>query len=490
MSIHRARILIVDDEIVVRTLIAETARAMGHEVFLASSLEEGRACAQERPDTDVVFLDVHLPDGNGLDAIADFCAQRQAPEIVIVTSHGTAEGAEIALRHGVWEYVQKPLKVHDVTATLTRALSYRAGKLASASRPLNRSAIVGASPNLLRTFEQVSQAAQSDVNVLIHGETGTGKELFARAVHQNSPRAHGPFVTLDCASLVDSLVESQLFGHTRGAFTGAERTHEGVLQQAHGGTLFLDELGDLPLTAQGRFLRALELRTFRPVGGTKDMRSDFRLVAASNKELHDMVRLGLFRSDLLYRLRGLTLSLPPLRERQEDIIPLCNYMMQSYCQQKGLCPKEMAEDYITTMQQYPWPGNVRELKHAVECSCAAADTEPVLYARQLPVELRIYIAKKTHTTAPYEYTNTVGHSYLSHEQEHSTQENEYGVSTQAFANLAKADAMPSLRKYKSMAERHYVEHLLSKTSGDIRQAATLAGVSRGHFYELVKKHEL
>lgn len=178
MSIHRARILIVDDEIVVRTLIAETARAMGHEVFLASSLEEGRACAQERPDTDVVFLDVHLPDGNGLDAIADFCAQRQAPEIVIVTSHGTAEGAEIALRHGVWEYVQKPLKVHDVTATLTRALSYRAGKLASASRPLNRSAIVGASPNLLRTFEQVSQAAQSDVNVLIHGEKERAKSFL------------------------------------------------------------------------------------------------------------------------------------------------------------------------------------------------------------------------------------------------------------------------------------------------------------------------
>lgn len=514
MSIHHARVLIVDDEIIVRTLIGETVRAMGHEVFLAASLAEGRAYLVDesqnaKPRMDVVFLDVHLPDGNGLDAIADFYGQSKAPEIIIITSHGTAEGAEMALRHGVWEYVQKPLKVHDVTATLGRALSYRAGKLASGERQLEHTGIIGTSPCLERAFDLLSQAAQSDVNVLIHGETGTGKELFARALHRNSPRAQGPFITLDCASMVDNLVESQLFGHKKGAFTGAERTYEGVLQQAHGGTLFLDELGDLPLTAQGSFLRALELRSFRPVGASKEVFSDFRLVAASNKELHDMVRLGLFRSDLLYRLRGMTLTLPPLRERQEDIAPLSEYMMQQYCKQNDGPLKKMAEDFVTTLQAYPWPGNVRELRHTVECACAAAGAETSLYARQLPVELRIYIARKAHEKA-----NVEGQTRLSMVQE-STTEGEYtharlmspvsGMTTgQAMtaehgddarvgaARITKLpdEAMPTLRAHKAEAERHYVAVLLAKTEGDMRKAAKIAGVSRGHFYELVKKHEL
>ncbi len=515
MTIQRARVLIVDDEIIVRTLIGETVRAMGHEVFLAASRAEGRTFLADeahhdglytpsgatssgatssisKPPMDVVFLDVHLPDGNGLDAIADFYGQNKAPEIIIITGHGTAEGAEMALRHGVWEYVQKPLKVHDVTATLTRALSYRAGKLAGGERQLEHADIIGTSPCLERAFDLLSQAAQSDINVLIHGETGTGKELFARALHQNSPRAHGPFITLDCASMVDNLVESQLFGHTRGAFTGAERTYEGVLQQAHGGTLFLDELGDLPLTAQGSFLRALELRSFRPVGASKEVSSDFRLVAASNKELHDMVRLGLFRSDLLYRLRGMTLTLPPLRERQEDILQLSEHVIQQYCSQNALPFKSMADDFVTTLQAYPWPGNVRELRHAVECACAAAGPEKVLYARQLPVELRIYIARKAHE-------KSAAHA---HDGVQTTQGiKNTGTCTalsyvQSVSNMhsAKTDvsegSLPTLRVHKAQAERQYLVELLQKTDGDIRKAAKIAGVSRGHFYELAKKHEL
>ncbi len=506
---HPARVLIVDDEIIVRTLIAETVRAMGHEVFLAASLHEGRAylaSSEQKPAMDVVFLDVHLPDGNGLDAIADFYSQSKAPEIIIITGHGTAEGAELALRHGVWEYVQKPLKVHDVTATLARALSYRAGKLASGERKLEHADILGTSPCLERAFDLLSQAAQSDVNVLIHGETGTGKELFARALHKNSPRAQGPFVTLDCASMVDNLVESQLFGHRRGAFTGAERTYEGVLQQAHGGTLFLDELGDLPLTAQGSFLRALELRSFRPVGASKEVFSDFRLVAASNKELHDMVRLGLFRSDLLYRLRGMTLTLPPLRERHDDILLLSQHGIQEYCTQNGMPIKTMADDFVTTVQAYPWPGNVRELKHAVACACAAAGSETTLYARQLPVELRIYIARKNHEKAiPCDANKNSKDACPNYDDqaEHNTAPNTVSSMTPDAAqaehapcgnghhgHLADSAGMPTLRVHKAQAERAYVAELLQKTEGDIRQAAKIAAVSRGHFYELVKKHDL
>ncbi len=508
-----ARILVVDDEAMVRTMLREVAVGMGHEALTAATLDEGlRLAATSGPD--VVYLDVLLPDGNGLAHVTTFGRLPCAPEIIVVTGFGDADGAETALRHGVWEYLQKPLRVQDITLSLSRVLAYRTGRArrglgnghgvppaahggngrdaaaqttppaAPQPSPLYREGIVGNSPALDAALELMAEAAASSVNVLVLGETGTGKELFARAVHRNSARAAGPFVTLDCASLTENLVESQLFGHVRGAFTGADRSRDGLLRLAHGGTLFLDEIGDLPLSIQGAFLRALELRRFRPVGASKEVESDFRLVAATNKDLHEMVRLDMFRSDLLYRLRGLTITLPPLRERAEDLPGLCAWAVDRFCQRHDLPPKFPAEDFLETVASYPWPGNVRELVHAVERACAAARDETTLYARQLPTEIRVRVARDrmdghaasappvlpVPSVPPVPPVPPVP------------------LVPPAPSSPAPDAAPPTLRAHKADAERAYVAGMLAHCRGDIREAARLADVSRGHFYELLKKH--
>jgi two-component system NtrC family response regulator len=556
-----ARILVVDDEAMVRTMLREVAVGMGHEALTAATLEEGlRLAVSGEPD--VVYLDVLLPDGNGLAHVTTFGRLPCAPEIIVVTGFGDADGAETALRHGVWEYLQKPLRVQDITLSLTRVLAYRGGRsrrganggnggavhgmpdggdvrataaLAAPPAPaLYREGIVGSSPALDAALDLMAEAAASSVNVLVLGETGTGKELFARAVHRNSARAAGPFVTLDCASLTENLVESQLFGHVRGAFTGADRSREGLLRLAHGGTLFLDEIGDLPLSIQGAFLRALELRRFRPVGASKEVESDFRLVAATNKDLHEMVRLDMFRSDLLYRLRGLTIILPPLRERTEDAPDLCRWAADRFCERHDLPPKHPAEDFLETVASYPWPGNVRELVHAVERACAAARDEPTLYARQLPTEIRVRVARDRmdgHGAAtplrqpgplPHAPTPMGGDARppaaraaaggtvmarsvpaardawdahgITGAPAPSVPPGAPGVpgapnpAASMFTGFAPDAGPPTLRTHKAEAERAYVAHMLAHCRGDIREAARLADVSRGHFYELLKKH--
>ncbi|WP_353114928.1 sigma-54 dependent transcriptional regulator [Nitratidesulfovibrio sp.] len=530
-----ARILVVDDEAMVRTMLGEVAVGMGHEALTAATLDEGlRLAATGEPD--VVYLDVLLPDGNGLAHVTTFGRLPCAPEIIVVTGFGDADGAETALRHGVWEYLQKPLRVQDITLSLSRVLAYRSGRarrtggggngavsgisqadnapgspvtavpsVAPAPVPLSREGIVGNAPALDAALELMAEAAASSVNVLVLGETGTGKELFARAVHRNSARAAGPFVTLDCASLTENLVESQLFGHVRGAFTGADRSRDGLLRLAHGGTLFLDEIGDLPLAIQGAFLRALELRRFRPVGASKEVESDFRLVAATNKDLHEMVRLDMFRSDLLYRLRGLTITLPPLRERTEDVPELCAWAVDRFCQRHDLPPKFPADDFLETVASYPWPGNVRELVHAVERACAAARDETTLYARQLPTEIRVRVARDrmdghalvaagpAGPVSPERLTAPVRSAGLAVPPGGAEQNGSPGMTGQADAvppGFAPNAAPPTLRAHKADAERAYVARMLAHCGGDIREAARLADISRGHFYELLKKHDL
>lgn len=533
-----ARILVVDDEAMVRTMLGEVAVGMGHEALTAATLDEGlRLAATGEPD--VVYLDVLLPDGNGLAHVTTFGRLPCAPEIIVVTGFGDADGAETALRHGVWEYLQKPLRVQDITLSLSRVLAYRSGRarrtgggggngaahagqadnapgspatlgapIAPAPVQLSREGIVGNAPALDAALELMGEAAASSVNVLVLGETGTGKELFARAVHRNSARATGPFVTLDCASLTENLVESQLFGHVRGAFTGADRSRDGLLRLAHGGTLFLDEIGDLPLAIQGAFLRALELRRFRPVGASREVESDFRLVAATNKDLHEMVRLDMFRSDLLYRLRGLTITLPPLRERTEDLPELCAWAVDRFCQRHDLPPKFPAEDFLETVASYPWPGNVRELVHAVERACAAARDETTLYARQLPTEIRVRVARDrmdghalvaagpvnpVRSVCPERLTAPVRSAALAVPPGGAEQNGWPGITGQADAvppEFGPDAAPPTLRAHKADAERAYVARMLAHCRGDIREAARLADVSRGHFYELLKKHDL
>ena len=455
------KLLVVDDEALVRALVEEAAGGLGLEVLGAGTLAEGLALGYE--GVDLVLLDVLLPDGNGLERIKDFSCLPSRPEILIISGHGDGDAIETALRSGVWEFLTKPLSVQELTQAVSQLTAYRLGKpRRQETAPLARMGIIGNSPQLMAALQLLAEAAGSNVNVLLLGETGAGKELFAQALHKNSARAAHPFVTVDCAALPASLVESHLFGHAKGAFTGADRGREGLLVAAHQGTLFLDEVGDLPAAIQGSFLRALELRRFRPVGDVREVESQFRLVAATNRDLEQLAALGLFRSDLFFRLRGVSIPIPPLRDRAEDIPDLARHAVMRFCAQHSMPAKEIADGCLNLLLSYAWPGNVRELFHTMARACVAAGHQDRIFAGHLPTELRVAVARRKIDGSPQ-------------------------VSGQG-RDLPSLVDMPSLRAWKTRTEAMYVEHILEHCRGDMRKAADIAGLSRGHMYELLKKH--
>lgn len=452
------RILLIDDEVMMHVLFEDVTAEMGHQFAAAATLAEGRNKAAAE-DYDIIFLDVLLPDGSGLDEINHFKALPSSPEVIVITSYADCSGAATVLEQGGWEYLTKPLTVEKIRQSLHDVIAYRKHKQIGRSTAIRPEGIIGTSPSLQRSLSYVEEAAQLDVTVMINGETGTGKELFARAVHMHSSRSERPFVILDCASLSPTLLVSQLFGHVRGAFTGADRSQEGVISQAHTGTLFMDEIGELPLEMQASFLRVLETGSFRPVGSRNEHESDFRLVAATNRDLEEMARQGKFRNDLLYRMRGMTISLPPLRERLDDLEPLVQYYLEKTCAELQIPAKTVNDEFWGTLTAYPWPGNVRELKHAVRGAVAAAQDSPIVFSRHLPVHVRIGAAQEGLKTIP-----------------------------EPQVSPAPSKAFPKLKDYRDKAEREYVEMLLDRAEHKMKTAAELAGISRGYLYELLKKH--
>jgi two-component system NtrC family response regulator len=366
--------------------------------------------------------------------------------------------------------VQKPASVHDMALPIIRALQYREerkGKWQSGAAPrfLDLDGIVGNCPKMKGRFELVAQAANSDTNVLLTGETGTGKELFASAIHNNSLRAKKPFVVVDCSALPATLVESILFGHDKGAFTGAEKAREGLIKQADGGTLFLDEVGELPVPVQKTFLRVLQERRFRPIGSSAEISSDFRLIAATNRDLQKLVHEGIFRDDFLFRLRSFIIDLPPLREREEDIAEITKHYIAKLCERHGLGLKGFSTDFMGSLSAYKWPGNVRELLHALERVVAAAFHEPTLFPQHLPEHIRIDLARHSIKSA-------VPHR------------------TKADGDLISPEAMPSLRNYRENMDRMYLMELTALASGNIREACRVSGLSRSRLYGLLKNHNL
>ena len=345
-----------------------------------------------------------------------------------------------------------------------------------------RSAVMG------QTMENLLRAALSLVTVSIYGETGTGKSLAARLVHQLSSKADGPFTYVNCSAIPDELFESSFFGHVKGAFTGAIRDAEGFLTKADQGTLFLDEVGELPLPAQGSFLRALEQHRFRPVGEVRESASDFRLVAATNRNLDDMADMDLFRSDLRFRLRGMHIHVPRLRRRLEDIPALASHIIENCCRRNGIPPKEAGQDVLDMLSIYPWPGNVRELKHAMERACAASGSGRIL-ARHLPTEIRISLAK-SRLSFPGASFGDAPSSSPSHPGLTSHEAGDLLPSPQQIPHQARQDSFPTLRESRARADAEYLEPLLARFRGDVRRAASAAGISRGHLYELLKKHGL
>ncbi len=335
------------------------------------------------------------------------------------------------------------------------------------SMDVAETAIIGNSPQLRDCLETVALAAECDTNILISGETGTGKELFARAIHDASRRCHGPLVVVDCTSLPKDLVESLLFGHVKGSFTGAQEAQEGVIRQAHTGTLFLDEVGELPLSLQKVFLRVLEEHRFRPVGSEQEVASNFRLVAATNRDLEEMVTLGLFRADLLFRLKSYMIELPPLRDRAEDILDLTNYHLGRLCARYKIPSKQVATDFLRVLNRYSWPGNVRELVNALEHALFAAKQEATLFAKHLPHRIRASVMKQSLRA------QTISRPDLS----------------QSFV-----EELPSLHEFRenvfSQAETQYLHDLMTLSNKDMRAACQLSGLSRSRLYALLKKHDI
>ncbi|MFU2207265.1 sigma-54-dependent transcriptional regulator [Solidesulfovibrio sp. C21] len=460
-----ASILVLDDDPLIQRLILSTAAEFGHEALAASTLAEGVAQCRDKA-CDIVFLDVLLPDGNGLDSIPALRGLPQPPEIVIITGHGDPAGANLAIRHGAWDFLTKPLSLNKLQLTLNRVVAFRQQRQAAGQTDKELRNIVGVSQALRACLDLASQAAASDINVLLLGETGTGKEVFARAIHEGSARAVMPFVTMDCASATESLLESQLFGHTRGSFTGADQDRDGVVRLAHRGTLFLDEVGELPVSLQRSFLRVLETRRFRPIGARTEVPSDFRLIAATNRNLIEMASMDLFRTDLLYRLNGIAITLPPLRERKEDIPLLCRHFVTALCARYDACGKTVSDDLMEALSQYDWPGNVRELGHALEWAFAASRGEPAIFAGHLPLDIRMAVARsRLHQNA--------------------------GRAPDRLGAVAAsgAQAYQSYRDFKDTSEKAYLKGLL-KVAASVSEAARLSGLSRGHLYQLLKKHGL
>ncbi|MDK2955023.1 MAG: hypothetical protein PWQ57_519 [Desulfovibrionales bacterium] len=504
-----AAILIIDDDVQLCKALSLVVARMGHTARSAHSLEQGLDILRRSP-VDVVILDIRLPDGNGLDVLPRIRESEYKPEVIILSGNSDPDGAELAIRSGAWSYIAKPPTLNKIQLPVQRAVEYHEKK--KAQKPpmlLRREAIVGESRALQQSLELVAQAAATEANVLITGETGSGKEIFARAIHDNSPRADRPFVVVDCAALPENLVESVLFGYERGAFTGADRSTPGLIRQAHGGTLFLDEVGELPLAIQKAFLRVLQTRRFRPVGGLKEVESDFRLTAATNRNLEEMVQRWQFRQDLLFRLRTIAIELPPLRERPSDIKPLTYHFMDVLCQQKTLPRKGFSSEFFETLAAYHWPGNVRELIHALEHALAAASAadDPLLYPRHLPVDIRARLARnqleETDSGAGQAETPLPPQDAPLAESPDGRPQDEPSLRRNAppAAKAASSDAMrfddgslPPLKDYRAKilaeVEREYLTRLMAYTQWDVPAACETAGLSRQRLYALLKEHGL
>ncbi|TCK05334.1 sigma-54-dependent transcriptional regulator [Phorcysia thermohydrogeniphila] len=379
-----ARILIADDERSIRLVLRKYLQSQGHEVL---EVEDGQRALEilKSSPVDVAFVDIKMPAKSGLEILDEV---KEVP-IVILTAYGTMDYTVSAMEKGAVDYITKPFSFEEIKEILDKVLSSHSQGVETAEASEE---IVGTSRKMQEVFKLVGRVAKSDVTVLITGESGTGKELIAKAIHKYSDRKDKPFLAVNCAALPPNLLEAELFGYERGAFTGAVSSKKGLFEQANGGTLFLDEIGELPLELQAKLLRVLQEKEIRRIGGERTIKVDVRIVAATNRNLEEEVKKGNFREDLFFRLNVVTIELPPLRERREDIIPLALYFIRKFSREFKLPVKELTERAVEWLMSYEFPGNVRELENMILRAMIVSptnvidveDLKPSLTSRKTP----------------------------------------------------------------------------------------------------------
>jgi two-component system response regulator GlrR len=442
------KILVVDDDRNLIEVLKVRIESVGYEVITALKGEEAVEAAKNQM-FDLAILDLQLERSDGISLMEELHLLYPDLPVIILTAHGTIESAVEAMKRGAYSYVTKPFDARDLLLQIEKALENRV--LQKEIRRLKNfleeeycfGNIVSRSEKMQRVLETVSRIADSDSTVYIQGESGTGKELIAKAIHMASGRKDKPFIALNCAAIPETLLESKLFGHEKGAFTGATQSARGSFTQAHTGTIFLDEIGDMSLTIQAKVLRILQERNFYPVGSEKLVEVDVRVIVATNKDLEEEVKKGLFRNDLYYRIRVIPIQLPPLRERKEDIQPLVDHFQQQFNNRMKKSIKGVTPEAMKKLMLHDWPGNVRELENAVESAMVMTQLEYI-------TEEDILQSRPSSTPEP----------------------------------------MKSLRDAKNAFEKNYLIGLLQTCKGNVSDAAELAGKYRSDFYSLLNKHNL
>lgn len=440
-----ARILIVDDDPALLRLLCLRLHYEGHTVIEADSGAAALA-SLDHEVPHIMITDLRMPGMDGMDLFAAVHRRYPLLPVLVLTANGTISDAVNAMQRGVFGYVTKPFEGFDLMREVDRALEVSSALGAdmpgAASGETWRQAIITRSPQMESLLTEARLVATSDASVLIHGDSGTGKELLARALHASSPRNQAPFVAVNCGAIPDSLIESELFGHVKGAFTGAVRDADGMFTSAHGGTIFLDEIADLPLPMQVKLLRVLQEREVRPVGSAKSHKIDVRVISASNRKLEDEVALGRFREDLFYRLNVVALSLPPLTQRREDIALLAQHFLQGLAKRYAKAATAFAPGALEQLSTAAWPGNIRQLQNVVE-RCVVLSTTTLI-----PMSMVLSALNNQHS-----------------------------------------DMLP-LEEARKEFERGYLTKLLKITRGNVAMAAKIAQRNRTDFYALMARHAL
>jgi two-component system response regulator HydG len=482
-----AHVLVVDDEPALRRSLARVLEMHGMKVALAEDGAEALEYIQRTPP-DVVLIDMMMPGVGGLEVLAAVKAEGAPCEVVLMTAFADVDSAVTAMKAGAYHFLTKPFHSNDAVAhAVAKAAEHR--RLANRARELEEVLLskerfgefIGDSPRILDVFRLIEGVAPASSTVLILGESGTGKELVARAIHQHSQRAKRQFVAINCGAIPKELVESELFGHVRGAFTGAQTARAGLFETADGGTILLDEVGDLPLAAQVKLLRALQEGEIKRVGADEPRTVDVRVLAATNVDLMSRIQAGTFRRDLYYRLNVIAIELPPLRERGDDVLLLANHFLQKFGKSMQRPVKRLSSEAIRALREYAWPGNVRELEHAIEHAVVLSQKD-VIAGSDLPFARQLAPLREP---AP---ASSVTRGVNRREPAPDERPDASSQVSAALGDLAELPYAEAKRRLVALFDDTYTSELLRQSGGNMSEAARRAGLDRSNFRRLLKRH--